>query len=112
MLIVLIAVWFIMTVVGLVALGAIDGGDSLKSGKIERLIAPIDYDGRLCGYHSEVKDKKYGYYLLSGAVVCVDDCPKTTDFTKFICFDEVNGDTDPYIGWIQIKYKKCLYKIK
>ena len=112
MLIVLIAVWFIMTVVGLVALGAIDGGDSLKSGKIERLIAPIDYDGRLCGYHSEVKDKEYGYYMLSGAVVCVDDCPKTTDFEKFICSEEFNGDTDPVTGWREIQYKKCLYEIK
>ena len=114
MLIVLIAVWFIMTVVGLVALGAIDGGDSLKSGEIEKLIAPIDYDGRLCGYRSEVKDKKYGYYLLSGAVVCVDDCPKTTDFEKFICLkdDEFNGDANSTTGWIQIKYKKCLYEIK
>ena len=63
MLIALLACWFVMTVVGLVAVGAIESG-SLKSGKIERLLAPMDYNGKLCGYEAPNKNKDYAYYRI------------------------------------------------
>jgi hypothetical protein len=106
----LIAVWVIMTAVGLVALGAIES-DSLKAGKIERLISPIDYDGRICGLSDAVKDKPNAYYMLSGAAICVEECPSTTDYNTFIC-EDASVTLDATQGWTYIQSYKCLFEIK
>lgn len=59
--------WVAMTILGLIVLGAIDDSH-LKSGNPYRLTNAIDYNGKICGYDSDVKHEKYGYYLpdLSG----------------------------------------------
>lgn len=59
-----------MTFIGLIVLGAIEDSH-LTAGNPYRLTNAMDYNGRICGYHSEVKSKKYGYYLpdLTGSVV-------------------------------------------
>lgn len=70
--ILLLVVWAGMTFIGLVVLGAIKD-DRLEAGNPYRLTNSMDYNGRICGYHSEVKDLKYGYYLpdLSGTPTLV-----------------------------------------
>ena len=35
------------------------------------------------------KDRENIYYLPSGNGVCVEDCPMETNYTQFICYDEV-----------------------
>ena len=47
-----------------------------------RLIYAVDYEGRTCGYTKEVKNKPYAYYMLTGAVVCVNKCPESTGFRR------------------------------
>jgi hypothetical protein len=54
--------WFAMTILGLIATGAIES-ESMKAGNPARLLNPIDYKGRICGYDNGVKNKEYGYYM-------------------------------------------------
>ena len=54
----------------------------LNSGDPMRLIYAVDYEGRTCGYTEEVKNKPYAYYMLTGAVVCVNKCPESTGFRR------------------------------
>lgn len=70
----LIASWIGMTFLGLIVIGAITD-EHLKAGNPYRLTNPIDYNGRICGYHDEVKDLKVGYYMpdLTGSLLHVDD---------------------------------------
>ena len=35
------------------------------------------------------KDRPNIYYMASGNGVCVENCPMTTNYTEFICYDEV-----------------------
>eukprot|EP01031_Cornospumella_fuschlensis_P046147 gene46147-56492_t len=51
-----------MTIIGLVVLGAIQD-EHLQAGVPARLTNAMDYTGKICGYDSERKDLKYGYYL-------------------------------------------------
>lgn len=48
--------------------------------------------------HTGEKERENIYYLPSGNGVCVENCPLETNYTKFICYDEVypeifNNDT-------------------
>jgi hypothetical protein len=58
----LIAVWFAMTVVGFIVTGAIEN-DNLQPGDPARLIYPMDYRGAICGSSPSVKNLAYGYYF-------------------------------------------------
>lgn len=60
--ILILAVWFGMTIIGLIVLGAIRD-DHLSTGNPYRLTNAIDYDGRICGFDSGVKDLKKAYYM-------------------------------------------------
>lgn len=43
-----------------------------------------------------LQDRDEIYYMTSGKGVCVDGCPLLTNYTQFICFDEVLEDVvDP-----------------
>jgi len=112
-LLLLIAAWIAMTAVGLVACGLVKNGN-LKAGNPNRLIAPSDYKGRLCGFSDGVKDRKNGYYLPSGASVCVESCPHETDYLSYICYDEYQEDADgnDVTAWEYIGQLKCMYKAK
>ncbi|RYH28558.1 hypothetical protein EON65_11720 [archaeon] len=60
-----------MTLIGLIALGAIQD-DHLQAGIPARLTNAMDYTGKICGYDTERKDLKYGYYLpdFTGKCLC------------------------------------------
>lgn len=72
----------------------------------------MDYYGRLCGYHDDVKDKSRGYYMPSGTVVCVKKCPTETDYSKFICYDEFQeaSDNDLTVAWTNVANKVCMFE--
>ncbi|CAE7864183.1 unnamed protein product [Symbiodinium sp. KB8] len=58
--------------------------DAVSKGNVLRLSEPIDFQGRLCGYDAEVKDKPLGYHPnpFNDMVICVSACPQTaTDGT-------------------------------
>ena len=61
-LLLILAAWFGMTIIGLIVLGAIQD-DHLSTGNPYRLTNPIDYAGKICGFDDGVKDLKKGYYL-------------------------------------------------
>lgn len=52
--------------------------DAKRYGNVLRLVEPIDFNGRLCGYDKGVRDKPLGYYPnpYNDMVVCVSACPK------------------------------------
>lgn len=79
-----------------------------------RLTNEIDYDGRICGYDHGVKDRPNGYYLSTGAVVCVKYCPAKTDYYSFVCMDDDQDDADAsYVdGWKLVGKGRCMYNIK
>ena len=55
-----------MTIVGFAAIGLIKY-EYIKPGDPMRLIHAIDYDGRICGYDSDVKNKPIGYYMATSS---------------------------------------------
>jgi len=63
--------WFAMTILGLIATGAIES-ESMKAGNPARLLNAMDYKGRICGYSEGVKDKEVGYYMpdTSSKTIC------------------------------------------
>ena len=105
--------WFTMTIIGLIVVGAIED-DRLRAGDPNRLLHAIDYDGRICGVDKGVKDRPNAYYMTSSAVVCVDDCPSSTNLNNFICFDErqqqANNDKDK--AWEWVGSQECLFQTK
>lgn len=112
-LLILIACWFTMTIIGLIALGAIKD-DRLRAGDPNRLLHAIDYDGRICGVDSGVKSRPKAVYMTSSAVVCVHECPTRTDLNKFICFDERQdrADEDVEKAWEYVGKQECLFQTK
>lgn len=118
-LLLLLACWFAMTIVGFIACGIIKN-ENLKSGNPNRLLSPMDYNGRLCGYADGVKNKPNGYYMASGAVVCVEKCPSKSDYEAFICYDEVvqelndiDDDTAYQVeAWAEVVKTRCMYQAK
>ncbi|CAM9134848.1 unnamed protein product [Choristocarpus tenellus] len=56
------------------------GADSISEGDVDKLLAPIDYNGNLCGYTDGFENTEQLYYAnVGGSGVCVDGCPDTTD---------------------------------
>src|SRR3546814_5450034 len=80
-----------------------------------RLTNAIDYRGDICGIEDDVKNTPAAYYLATGAVVCVKKCPKATDYSKFICYynlqAEVDADTTNTVGWGYVEDGKCIYEV-
>lgn len=99
-----------MTVIGFIVTGAVES-EVLHRGNPVRLTHEVDYAGRICGYDSEVKDRPNGYYMATGAVVCVKHCPKKTDYSEFVCFDSVldDGALTQTEYWEFVAKGKCLY---
>lgn len=112
-LILLICCWIAMTAVGFVVTGVIEDSH-LDKGNPARLTNAIDYDGRICGASSGVKDRPNAYYLTSGAVICVKSCPRKTDFTEFICYDDKQAaaDANETTAWRLVGKQKCMYEAK
>lgn len=112
-LLVIIAAWIAMTVVGFIVTGLVKS-ELLAKGNPVRLTNEIDYDGRICGYDDGVKNRPNGYYLSTGAVVCVEFCPKTTDYYSFYCFDEdqKKADNSYSYGWNAVEEGRCMYEVK
>jgi hypothetical protein len=58
----------------------------------------VDYKGKICGVDDAVANKENAYYLKSGEVVCVKECPSQTilDLTpgSLICAYDVQDDLD------------------
>jgi hypothetical protein len=79
-----------------------------------RLTNEIDYDGRICGYDSEVKNSPNAYYLTTGAAVCVKNCPSKKDYYSFICMEQyqANADASYLVGWDYVAKGRCMYKVK
>lgn len=101
-----------MTAVGFIACGVVKDS-RLPAGNPARLISPVDYRGRACGF-GIMEDLKYGYYLLDGTAVCVKSCPKKTDFTKFVCQYDLQSAVDggSVMAYAYLAQKKCLYQLE
>jgi choline transporter-like protein 2/4/5 len=113
MLLVLIAVWVAMTAVGLVVMGAAES-DQLPAGNPNRLLYPMDHQGRICGVDSGVTSLKAGYYMYDSSVVCVNSCPTASNYTAFICKEDYQAAADASvpIGWSYIAEGHCMYQLK
>jgi hypothetical protein len=117
----LLASWLAMTIVGFAAIGIIEY-KYVKKGDPIRLLHPFDYAGQVCGYDSEVKSKPLGYYMSTGALVCVSECPKTTDMDTFYCYDDAQSVLDPLYtsnyalytttAWNYVTDGKCMYAVE
>ena len=61
-----------------------------------------------------MKNRPNAFYMSTGAVVCVKSCPGSTDFTKFICYDEDQADADSSNtkAWQLVGKQRCMYKSK
>lgn len=113
MLLVLIAVWVAMTAVGLVVMGAAES-DQLPAGNPNRLLYPMDHQGRICGVDSGVTSLKAGYYMYDSSVVCVNSCPTASNYTAFICKEDYQAAADASVpvGWSYIAEGHCMYQLK
>ncbi|CAM9834935.1 unnamed protein product, partial [Hapterophycus canaliculatus] len=115
-LLLLFMAWAAMTFLGFIVTGLIPH-DGLEPGNPKRLINGIDYEGRICGVGTHVKERDNIYYLPSGNGVCVEECPMETNYTKFICYDEVYteifddeaGEIDVQEAWTRVSAGECLY---
>jgi hypothetical protein len=107
--------------VGLAAMGVIDS-KYIRKGDPRRLVSGMDYHGNLCGVTNYVtpsgEDTLYlpkAYPMPSGYLVCVDSCPKDTDYDKFICEYDVQHEIDNLFGTSEMaadvmdESKKSLY---
>uniref|UniRef100_A0A7S2Y2B5 Choline transporter-like protein n=1 Tax=Fibrocapsa japonica TaxID=94617 RepID=A0A7S2Y2B5_9STRA len=105
----LIAVWFATTILGFIVCGVIEN-ENLEAGNPWRLVNGVDYDGRVCGIDSGVKNEENIYYLPSGAGICIESCPTATDYKQFHCMpgEEPEDDLDAYK---KIAAGKCMYHV-
>lgn len=87
-LLVLMAVFITSTVSGI---------SSLETGEPQKLLAGIDYQGRVCGYSSGVTDLPYVYPIrYDGSAVCTASCPATTNTSVvWACVD--TSDIPSYV---------------
>eukprot|EP01006_Ploeotia_vitrea_P026083 TRINITY_DN59057_c0_g1_i1.p1 TRINITY_DN59057_c0_g1~~TRINITY_DN59057_c0_g1_i1.p1 ORF type:complete len:649 (+),score=-43.50 TRINITY_DN59057_c0_g1_i1:57-2003(+) len=112
-LLLLMAVWFAMTIVGFIATGVIEN-DNLKAGNPARLINPIDYRGRICGFSDGVKSKPIGYYFPDTTVVCIKSCPNANDYSKFICRNNTlvsDANADQTVGYTYVNGGNCFFEL-
>ena len=85
--------WLAMTIIGVTA---------IQEGDPNILINGIDYKGRVCGVTDSVANKPVYYPINTfGLGVCLESCPHSTqnitDYTKYICTDDVS-DAQAYAG--------------
>lgn len=108
----LIACWVAMTAVGLVVTGVIES-ENLSKGRPELLINSMDYNARICGVDSGVTDKPYGYYMMDGSVVCVEECPGEYSNlpSKFYCMDD-DATEKPIVPTSQDNAYKLTFEYK
>ncbi|CAM9190959.1 unnamed protein product, partial [Ectocarpus sp. 12 AP-2014] len=115
-LLMLFAAWAAMTMLGFIVTGLIPN-DGLEPGNPKRLLNGIDYEGRICGVGTTVQARENIYFLPSGNGVCVEECPASTNYTQFICYDEVypgifdneTGEVDIEEAWTRVSAGDCLY---
>mmetsp|Transcript_31320 Transcript_31320/g.31860 ORF Transcript_31320/g.31860 Transcript_31320/m.31860 type:complete len:671 (+) Transcript_31320:136-2148(+) len=112
-LILFIASWICMTILGFIACGVIYH-PSLPAGDPARLVHAVDHKGSICGVSDSVSDRPYGYYMPSGSVVCVSSCPSVTNYTDFICYEsyQSEADADEFKAWSYVASTVCMYKAK
>lgn len=112
-LLLIIAVWIAMTIVGFIVTGVFPN-DNLQKGNPNRLINAIDINGDICGVSKEVDTLPYGYYLPNFQVVCVSHCPKNNNFEEFICRyeDQDDADDDVATGYQLVADRQCMYQVK
>lgn len=112
-LLLIIAVWVAMTLVGFIVTGVIED-DHLQKGDPARLTNAIDYDGNICGNQANVKSKPFAYYLPDTSVVCVSSCPGANNYNEFICQYDVQAAADASVidAWTYVSEYKCMYEIK
>lgn len=114
----LLACWIVMTALGAVVTGFYEWAP-LPAGDPRRLLYGMDYLGGICsvdgktrlgngtdGYRKyDVQKLPYSYYMPSGALVCVEECPEKSDADRFLCTYAAqealdahlaNGDVDAY----------------
>lgn len=109
----IIAMWFVMTIVGFVACGVIQSND-LKAGNPYRLINAIDYRGRICGVSDGVKNKDIGYYFADTSVVCVSSCPSEDNYYSFICrtdAQETDANSNVVNGYSYVSSYDCMFEV-
>jgi hypothetical protein len=111
-LLMLMACWFTMTIIGFMVCGVIED-ERLVSGDPARLLHAIDYDGRICGLDPGVRNRPNAYYMSSSAVVCMKGCPSSTDYSRFICYDELQSQADNSTlrAWELVAKQQCLFQI-
>ncbi|CAM9104071.1 unnamed protein product, partial [Phaeothamnion confervicola] len=118
-LLLMVAAWGAMTIIGLIVTGVISN-PNLEPGVPARLINGIDYQNRICGVDSGVKNLTVLYYLPSGDGVCIEDCPSQYNYTKFYCvesvmptvYDSSTGTYDVVEGWAAVANGTCMYEIE
>ncbi|KAJ8605234.1 hypothetical protein CTAYLR_000495 [Chrysophaeum taylorii] len=110
-LVALVACWVCLSFVGFVVLGWIES-DELPRGDPRRLIHGLDYLGSICGVDDrtdridgtseyrrfDVSKLPKAYFLPSGGVVCLDECPGSTDVDAFVCEYDVQEELDAFIA--------------
>ena len=47
----------------------------------------------------------------TSAVVCIESCPKETDMTKFLCYDDASSD-DVAVLWASVTSGECMYYVE
>ncbi|KAL3796266.1 hypothetical protein HJC23_008586 [Cyclotella cryptica] len=99
-LLLIICSWVAMTGLGLASMGVIKS-EYIKHGDPNRLVNGLDYHGNVCGVTNfvtpggeDVINLPMAYPMPSGFFVCVESCPSTNNFDKFICEYEIQHDID------------------
>ena len=89
---------------GLAATGIIDS-KYIRKGDPRRFVNGMDYQGNLCGITNyftpsgeDTLNLPKAYPMPSGYLVCVDSCPKDTNYDKFICEYDVQHELDALFG--------------
>lgn len=111
-LLLIIAAWVAMTIVGFIGLGIITT-DEIPSGDPRLLTNAMDYNGDICGHSDSVKDFPYAYYFADASVRCVDKCPSISDPEKFICHYDIDSDNlSAFDAYTNLALGTCFYQIK
>lgn len=112
-LILIIAAWVAMTIVGFIACGVIND-PRLPKGNPKKLVYPMDYLGNVCGVDTAVIDRSYGYYFPDGQVVCVKNCPSKDNYEQFICHYDLQSSVNSnyLLGYNYVLQFKCMYYVQ